>query len=82
MRSEIGSRKWFWGGVALQLATGYSVGYLVYTVGTLITAPATLSVGAAIGGGLFVAAFAAVLIILCGRSDKKLKADYALSGRK
>jgi ferrous iron transport protein B len=82
MNAEIRDRKWFWGGIALQLATGYSVGYLVYTVGTLITAPATLSVGAAIGGGLFVAAFAAVLIILCGRSDKKLKADYALSGKK
>jgi ferrous iron transport protein B len=82
MNAEIRDRKWFWGGIALQLATGYSVGYLVYTVGTVITAPATLSVGAAIGGGLFVAAFAAVLIILCGRSDKKLKADYALSGKK
>ena len=82
MNAEIKSRKWFWGGIALQLATGYSVGYLVYTVGTLITAPASLSVGAAIGGGLFVVAFAVVLITLCTKSDKKLKADYALSGKK
>ena len=79
MNSEIKDRKWFWGGIALQLATGYTVGYLVYTIGTLITAPATLSVGAAIGGGLFVVAFAGVLVYLCVNSNKKLNAEYALS---
>ncbi len=81
MNAEIKSRKWFWGGIALQLATGYSVGYLVYTIGTLITAPATLNIGAAIGGLVFVLAFAAVLIYLCVNSDKKLKAEYALRGK-
>ena len=35
-----------------------------------------------IGGGLFVLAFAAVLIILCIRADQKIKAEYALTGRK
>jgi len=82
MNAEISDRKWFWGGVALQLGTGYSVGYLVYTVGTLIVDPAALSVGAAIGGGIFVLAFAAVLVALCARSGKKLEAEYALSGKK
>ena len=82
MNAEIKSRKWFWGGIALQLATGYSVGYLVYTVGTLITAPATLNIPAAIGGGLFLVAFAIILICLCMNSDKKLKAEYAVSGKK
>ena len=82
MNAEIKDRKWFWGGIALQLATGYSVGYLVYTIGTLIVAPATLNIGAAIGGGAFVLAFAAVLTYLCVNSDKKLKAEYALSGKK
>jgi len=80
MNSEIKSRKWFWGGIALQLATGYSVGFLVYQIGTLIT---TGSLGAGFVGGLiFVLAFAAVLIWLCLRSNKKLKAEYALSGKK
>ena len=80
MNSEIKSRKWFWGGIALQLATGYSVGFLVYQIGTLIT---TGSLGAGFLGGLiFVVAFAAVLVYLCGKSDKKLKAEYALSGKK
>jgi len=82
MNSEIKQKKWFWGGIALQLATGYSVGYLVYTVGTLITAPASLSIPAVVGGGTFVLAFAAVLVFLCVRADKKVEAEYALSGRK
>ena len=67
MNAELSDKRWFWGGIALQLATGYTVGYLVYTVGTLITAPATLNVAAAIGGGLFVAVFAGVLAYLCNR---------------
>lgn len=37
MNSEMQSAKWFWGGVALQLGTGYTVSFLVYQIGTLIT---------------------------------------------
>ena len=75
MNAEIKSRKWFWGGIALQLATGYSVGFLVYQIGTLVT---TGAVGAGFVGGLvFVLAFAAVLIWLCVRADNKLKAQGA-----
>jgi len=79
MNAEIKQKKWLWGGIALQLAVGYSIGYLVYTIGTLITAPETLSITAAIGGGIFVLAFAAVLVYLCVNADRKVKADYALS---
>ena len=38
MNSEINDKKWFWGGVGLQFATGYVVAFLVYQIGTLITA--------------------------------------------
>ena len=80
MNSEIKDKKWFWGGIALQLGTGYSVGYLVYQIGTLIT---TGSLGAGFVGGLcFLAVFAAALVYLCLRSDQKIKTAYALSGRK
>ena len=80
MNAEIRDRKWFWGGIALQLATGYSAGFLVYQIGTLAT---TGSLGAGfVGGMIFVVAFAAVLTFLCVRADKKVKAEYALSGRK
>ena len=82
MNAEIKDKKWLWGGIGLQLGTGYSVGYLVYTIGTLVTAPATLNVGAAIGGLVAVAAFAGILVYLCVNSDRKLKAEYALSGKK
>ncbi len=37
MRSEINDRKWFWGGVGLQLTTGYILAFFVYQIGTLIT---------------------------------------------
>ena len=77
MNSEIKDKKWFWGGIALQLATGYSVGFLVYQIGTLIT---TGSLGAGFLGGLiFVLAFAGVLIYLCNHADKKVKQEYTLS---
>ena len=75
MNAEIKDRKWFWGGIALQLATGYSAGFLVYQIGTLVT---TGSFGAGFVGGLiFVLAFAVVLIHLCVKSDKKIRTDYA-----
>ncbi|MEE1304096.1 MAG: ferrous iron transport protein B [Agathobacter sp.] len=37
MNSEMQSRKWLWGGIALQLGTGYVVAFLVYQFGTLAT---------------------------------------------
>ena len=82
MNAEIKDKKWFWGGIGLQLGTGYTIAYLVYTIGTLIVAPASLSIPAAIGGGIFVLVFAGILTCLCIRSDKKVAAEYALSGRK
>ena len=78
MNSEINDRKWFWGGVGLQLGTGYMAGYLVYTVGTLLVDPTALSVGAAIGGGMFVLAFVGLLGYLCARADKSVKTESAL----
>ena len=80
MNAEIKSRKWFWGGIALQLCTGYTVGYLVYTIGTLLVSPEQLSVPAAIGGGIFVLLFAAVLILLCIRGDRLEQKSCAVRG--
>ena len=80
MNSEIKQKKWFWGGIALQLTTGYAIGFLVYQIGTLIT---TGSLGAGFVGGLiFLVAYAAALVWLCVRSDNKVKAEYALAGKK
>ena len=78
MNAEMKSAKWLWGGIGLQLGTGYTVGFLVYQVGTLIT---TGAVGAGFVPGLIaVAVFAGVLVYLVRRADKNLAAEYALHG--
>ena len=78
MNSEMKSAKWLWGGIGLQLGTGYTVGFLVYQIGTLIT---TGSIGAGFVPGLIaVIVFAAVLAWLCLKADKDLKQEYALNG--
>ena len=76
MNSEINDRKWFWGGVALQFATGYTIAFLVYQIGTLIT---TGSVGAGFLPGLIVvAAIVAVIVTLINKTNQSLAAEYAL----
>jgi ferrous iron transport protein B len=78
MHAEVSNRKWFWGGIGLQLAVGYTAGYLVYTIGTWIVDPASLSMGGVIGGGLFVLAFVIALTYLCIQGDKKVETKSAL----
>lgn len=79
MNAEMKSAKWLWGGIGLQLGVGYTVGYLVYTIGTLVTAPSSLNIGAAVGGLIAVASFAFILTVMITRTGKKMKAEYALS---
>ncbi len=80
MNSEMKSRKWFWGGIALQLAVGYTVGYLVYQIGTLIT---TGTVGAAFVPGLIaVAVMVGIIVYLCINADKKIREEYASGATK
>lgn len=79
MNSEMKSSKWVWGGIGFQMATGYTIGYLVYTIGTLFTAPSTLNVSAAIAGLVVEIAIVTFISILIARSNRNLKAEYALS---
>ena len=80
MNSEMNDRKWFWGGVALQLATGFTVAYLVYQVGTLVT---TGTLGAGFLPGLVaVAAIVAVIVGLIGRANQGVAKSQAVSGKK
>ena len=81
MNAEMKSAKWLWGGIGLQLATGYTVSYLVYTIGTIVTG-GTLNIGAAIGGLIAVAVMAFIIIALIINTNKKLKSEYSLSGAK
>jgi len=77
MNAEMKSAKWLWGGIGLQLAVGYTVAYVVYTIGTIVTGGA-LNVGAAIAGLIAILAMAAAVVVISIRADKKLKAEYAL----
>lgn len=80
MHSEINDRKWFWGGVGLQFATGFTVAYLTYQIGTLITSG---SFGNGFLPGLIVVVIlAAIVISLVRNTNKHLAAEYALGGRK
>ena len=81
MNAEMKSVKWLWGGIGLQLAVGYTVAYLVYTIGTLIVGGA-LNVGAAIGGAIAIVAMIAVVVGLIIGNNKKMKAEYALKATK
>ena len=82
MNAEMKSAKWLWGGIGLQLGVGYTVSYLVYTIGTLITAPATLNIGVAIAGLVIVTVITAIVVGLINNTNKKLKAEYAFNNLK
>ncbi len=76
MNSEMKSAKWLWGAIALQLATGFSVGFLVYQFGTLFT---TGSFGVGFVYGLIaIAAFAGVVVYLIKRNQKAIAIEYKL----
>ncbi|MBR7178317.1 MAG: ferrous iron transporter B [Oscillospiraceae bacterium] len=76
MNAEIKDRSWLFGGIALQLATGYTIGFVVYQIGTLITEG---HVGAGFLPGLAaVAVIVGVIAYLCVKADRKLEAEYAL----
>ena len=78
MNSEMKSAKWLWGGIALQLGVGYTMGFLVYQLGTLIT---TGGVGAGFLPGLAaVLIMAAAVLYFIRKADRALHAEYALSG--
>ena len=76
MNSEMQSKKWLWGGIALQLGTGYTVAFLVYQVGTLIT---TGKLGSGFVPGLIaVLAMVAVVVGFIYKNNKKFVAEYEL----
>ena len=78
MNSEIKDKKWLAGGIALQFATGFTVAFFVYQIGTLIT---TGSLGTAFVPGLMVVlAIIAVIVSLIRKAEKGIAAEYALKG--
>lgn len=79
MNSEMKSSKWLWGGIGLQFAVGYTAGYLVYTIGTLITAPELLNIQAALIGGLVLVLIIVIISSMIINTRKKIKEEYKLA---
>ncbi len=74
MNAEIKSRKWFWAGIGLQFAVGYTVSFLVFFFGTLFTGASFGAVWMPIVGWLIVLAIAAVITVLIIKKNRQLKA--------
>ncbi|MBB6714832.1 ferrous iron transport protein B [Clostridium gasigenes] len=71
MNSEMEDKKWLWGGIAFQFGTGYTVAFLTYQIGTLIT---TGSVGAGFIPGLVaVTAMIVTVAYLMKKGSEKSK---------
>ena len=79
MNSEMKSAKWLWAAIGLQLATGYTVAFLVYQFGTLIT-EGTLG-QAFIPGLIAILAMAAIIVAIGHRSRQKFDTEYSLHNK-
>ena len=76
MNSEMQSKKWLAGGICLQLGTGYTIGFLVYQIGSLIT-EGTLGTGF-VPGLIAVAAMIGVVVYLIHKTNREIAAEYEL----
>ena len=75
LNAEMKSKKWFWGAIGFQLSVGFTISFLVFQIGTLIT---TGKLGAGFAGGLSgVLAIAAIITALCINTERKLKTEYS-----
>ncbi len=69
MNAEMKSRKWLWGGIALQFAVGFTVSFAVYQIGTVIY---TGALGAGFFPGFLAIIFFGVVIgYLIRKNNKK-----------
>lgn len=68
MNSELESRKWLFGAVGFQLGMGYTLAFLVYQIGTLITA-GTLGQGF-MGGMIAVSLIVGTVVYLMRKGSK------------
>lgn len=76
MNAEMQDKKWLWGGIALQLGTGYTLAFVVYQIGTWMTTGAPG--GGFVPGLLVVAVLLAIVVFLARRTQKQLGAQYSL----
>lgn len=70
MNSEMNSKGWLWSAIGLQLCTGYTLAFLVYQIGTLVTEGCP---GTGFAGGL---AAVTVMILAAVLISKKVRKDF------
>lgn len=70
MRAEMKSTKWLWAGILLQLGVGYTVAYIVYTLGTIVTDVSLVDITSAISGGVVVLLFIFYVAYLMKKSKR------------
>ena len=76
MNSEMKSKKWLLAAIFLQLGMGYTVAFLVYQIGTLIT---TGGLGTGFVPGLIaVVVMAAIVARLINKTNRQFKVEYEL----
>lgn len=71
MNSEMGDRKWFWAGIGLQLAVGFTVSFLIFFFGTLFTTGNFGAIWMPIVGWIVVLSIVAVMAWLVVRRNKQ-----------
>ena len=78
MNAELGSKKWLFAAIGLQIGVGYSVGFLVFFFGSLFTgAGFGEAVWMPIVGWCVVGVFALTLALLIRKRNKELDAEEA-----
>ena len=71
MNAEIKDKKWLFAGIGIQLAVGYSIGFLTYFFGTLFTGASFGNAWMPILGWVIVAACAAIFTYAIVRAKEK-----------
>ena len=77
MNAEMKSAKWLWAGIGLQLAVGYSISFLVFFFGSLLTGSSLGSAWMPLVGWAMIALIAIILTALILRKNKEIRAETA-----
>lgn len=77
MNAEINDKKWFWAGIALQFAVGFTVSFVTFFFGTLFTGGSFGSVWMPIVGWSVTLSIAAFMTYLVIKKQRQFKAELA-----
>ena len=77
MSSEIKSKKWLFAGIGIQLSVGYSIGFLTYFFGTLMTGAELGKSWMVLLGWLIMAAIVLIYTCVIIKKKKEVKQDEA-----